>query len=98
MIAAFCIQSSLTTPRARDGPIVEPWDRSQAIAPPSRCLRLDTYLQVMNEVIFPTRLDFGVHAIGETMKRTVRMVCKVGTVATSHTAEDPHVSVYRGHG
>lgn len=33
--------------------------------------------QVMNDVVFPTRLDFGVHALGETIRRTVKMVCKV---------------------
>lgn len=37
-----------------------------------------TVEQVMNDVIFPTRLDFGVHALGETVRRTVQMVCKVG--------------------
>lgn len=33
--------------------------------------------QVMNDVVFPTKLDFGVHAIGETIRRTVKMICKV---------------------
>lgn len=33
--------------------------------------------QVMNDVIFPERLDFGVHALGETVCRVVKMVCKV---------------------
>lgn len=33
--------------------------------------------QVMNDVIFPERLDFGVHALGETARRVVKMVCKV---------------------
>lgn len=32
----------------------------------------------MNDVVFPERLDFGVHALGETVRRTVKMVCKVG--------------------
>lgn len=31
----------------------------------------------MNDVVFPERLDFGVHALGETVRRTVKMVCKV---------------------
>lgn len=34
--------------------------------------------QVMNDVVFPERVDFGVHAVGETIRRTIRMVCKVG--------------------
>ncbi|CAM9375864.1 unnamed protein product [Ectocarpus sp. 12 AP-2014] len=51
------------------------------------CLRLHTDSEnllvplhaypVMNDVIFPKRLDFGVHALGETVRRVVKMVCKV---------------------
>ncbi|CAN0008939.1 unnamed protein product [Ectocarpus sp. 6 AP-2014] len=51
------------------------------------CLRLHTDSEnllvplhaypVMNDVIFPERLDFGVHALGETVRRVVKMVCKV---------------------
>lgn len=40
--------------------------------------RISVVLKVMNDVVFPTRLDFGVHALGETIRRTVKMVCKVG--------------------
>lgn len=35
-------------------------------------------VQVMNDVVFPERVDFGVHALGETVRRTIKMVCKVG--------------------
>ncbi|CAM9368319.1 unnamed protein product [Ectocarpus fasciculatus] len=51
------------------------------------CLRLHTDSEnllvplhaypVMNDVIFPERLDFGVRALGETVRRVVKMVCKV---------------------
>ena len=33
--------------------------------------------QVMNDVVFPTRLDFGSHALGQTVSRTVKLECKV---------------------
>lgn len=38
----------------------------------------------MNDVVFPERVDFGVHAVGETIRRTIRMVCKVGKTYVSN--------------
>lgn len=46
--------------------------------PNQRIPRFALVLQVMNDVVFPSRLDLGVHALGETVRRTVKMVCKVG--------------------
>ena len=43
--------------------------------------------KVMNDVVFPTRLDFGVHALGETIRRTVKMVCKVGEAVSVGTMD-----------
>eukprot|EP00903_Cladosiphon_okamuranus_P011978 g11249.t1 len=45
--------------------------RLHILGPTTDCFK------VMNDVVFPTRLDFGVHALGETIRHTVKMVCKV---------------------
>ncbi len=53
--------------------------------------------QVMNDVVFPERLDFGVHALGETKSRTVKMVCKVryGSIAPTFDPEMCRASAVR---
>lgn len=50
--------------------------RSTEAKPITNLHLLALVLKVMNDVVFPTRLDFGAHALGETVRRTVRMVCK----------------------
>lgn len=46
-------------------------------------------MQVMNDVIFPTRLHFGVHAIGETIERKVKIVCKVRLCSAPRNFQPP---------